>query len=316
MLTGLRTGQPFIPKILKRGNHEATSIPYSVIASLQEIQRLLLRRPRPLPSDSIEAAILIAHGLRQEPDIGSFIQRLLARHVRPKFLRDLEKGILFLGRVRSAYNCFLICTRTMAIFRHTTIKIVKSFPAREPQPRILGSLQVANLLQGLRLQALPTIFPNFQDRFQCEWRQPMIVHAEVTILIRLEERNVDPRTLFNYVGCSKKSCFLCCHFLRQHGFRSCGCHNKVYHRWTVPEVRGVSARLVRALLAGLHASQQQLINHIRGRGVPPTGFRPQLSAESTAGLTPLRIRVLFQQHFPLAPERWNSRRRRSDPVVA
>lgn len=111
MLTGLRTGKPFILKILKRGNHEATNILYSVIASLQELQRLLLKRPRPLPSDSIEAVILIAHGLRQEPDIGSFIQRPLARHVRPKFARDLEKGILFLGRVRSAYNCFLIYTR-------------------------------------------------------------------------------------------------------------------------------------------------------------------------------------------------------------
>ncbi|KAH6605051.1 hypothetical protein Trco_006758 [Trichoderma cornu-damae] len=43
--------------------------------------------------------------------------------------------------------------------------------------------------------------------------------------------------IFKYVGCSKRSCFLCSRVVQRYGsYTTRGCHGKLYNLWTVPEV--------------------------------------------------------------------------------
>lgn len=73
------------------------------------------------------------------------------------------------------------------------------------------------------------------ELLQRDFKQPVQVHAEVQILMHLVDsrhpRKPDFKE-FDYIGCSKKSCFLCWSLLR--GFYCArGSHGKIYPRWMV-----------------------------------------------------------------------------------
>ena len=58
-------------------------------------------------------------------------------------------------------------------------------------------------------------------------------HAEIQLLMFYEE-NTAATLHTNYIGCSKQSCFLCFHFIVQHGrFHVSGCHQSLYSLWSV-----------------------------------------------------------------------------------
>lgn len=60
-------------------------------------------------------------------------------------------------------------------------------------------------------------------------------HVELQLIIFYEQ---NPRlTLFSpYIGCNKRSCYLCYNFIAEHGrFQVDGCHQSLYSLWTVRE---------------------------------------------------------------------------------
>ncbi len=61
------------------------------------------------------------------------------------------------------------------------------------------------------------------------------IHAELQLII-FYETHPGLKLYCNYVGCSKRSCYLCYNFIERHGlFKVHGCHQSLYSLWTVPE---------------------------------------------------------------------------------
>lgn len=62
------------------------------------------------------------------------------------------------------------------------------------------------------------------------------VHAEIQLILAAANHESTGAIKFGYVGCSKRSCFLCSRFIQAHNtFTTRGCHGKLYNRWTVPD---------------------------------------------------------------------------------
>ena len=61
-----------------------------------------------------------------------------------------------------------------------------------------------------------------------------VVHAEMLLLIFYEQYH-DIKRIKDYIGTSKRSCFLCSSFIELHGIFSIeGCHQQLYCLWTLP----------------------------------------------------------------------------------
>ncbi|KAK0762955.1 hypothetical protein N5P37_004481 [Trichoderma harzianum] len=78
------------------------------------------------------------------------------------------------------------------------------------------------------------------------------VHAEMQVILAATKHNCTGAAIFNYVGCSKRSCFLCSRVIQSYGpYTTRGCHGKLYDLWTVPELPWLTKderlRLVQAL---------------------------------------------------------------------
>ena len=60
-------------------------------------------------------------------------------------------------------------------------------------------------------------------------------HVELQLII-FYEQNPGLTVFSPYIGCSKRSCYLCYNFIAEHGrFQVDGCHQSLYSLWTVPE---------------------------------------------------------------------------------
>jgi hypothetical protein len=178
--------------------------------------------------------------------------------------------------------------------RHITLEFISPVP-----PRFLPELTNADLLDrittlGINLDAIA--FRKYKKEVHGKINKlsilrndvlpkPVHVHAEVQLAMFLITYKPDSDTHTHvenckYIGCSKKSCYLCSQFL--HGlYRTRGSHGKVYHQWTLPAIQGLE--LLAALK--LHARIAAMGNHMRETLLRPgTAKRPTVS-ESTETVT-------------------------------
>lgn len=90
----------------------------------------------------------------------------------------------------------------------------------------------------LRLPPYSTKMNGFRgeaQRLLRRWKK-YVVHAEILLLLFYEE-NPNKRALQNYIGVSKRSCYLCANLISLHNkFRTEGDHQQLYCLWTLPSV--------------------------------------------------------------------------------
>jgi len=116
-------------------------------------------------------------------------------------------------------------------------------------------------------------------------------HAEIQLVMFYEEQ-LEKTLLNTYIGCDKLSCFLCFHFMDQHGrLHSRGCHQSLYSLWMVRDVlkTGTPSASQKVNQALVHLSavlekriKDQRQDHWRSSGFP-TG------PESIANLSRLSL---------------------------
>jgi hypothetical protein len=198
--------------------------------------------------------------------------------------------IRFLARLRTAHRVFIEIAQVLPSFDsveiiplHIETKV--SGPPRKP-------LKLAQALALIGKDCSQTTIQTFVHKswplersaqaFNSLQKQRVHVHAEVQTILGLAQSGVDTEQLFNYMGCSKRNCYLCKAFIVCYGFFDTrGCHGKLYSRWTVPNASGISPttrdRLVKAITGVQHAVGREL-----GSPIPPT--RAHLP-ESTLGVT-------------------------------
>ncbi|KAK3348856.1 hypothetical protein B0T25DRAFT_230661 [Lasiosphaeria hispida] len=113
------------------------------------------------------------------------------------------------------------------------------------------------------------------------------VHAEMQLLPSYMEVMSTNSSVFEYIGCSKKSCFLCWHFLDLlGGIKTRGCHGKLYSLWDIPDFQCVAAvqeKVTRAMLNLESLVKREILNQ-------EAGFLPH-SKESSIGGSSIETRI-------------------------
>jgi len=111
------------------------------------------------------------------------------------------------------------------------------------------------------------------------------VHAEMQLLqhciLAAPTRGGGSGKMVPYFGCSKRSCFLCWSFLDifQPGFKTRGCHGKLYNLWGLPSFEGAKAEDV-SKIAGTVRRLEMLLTKELLRG---NASALPLAKESTIG---------------------------------
>ncbi|OBT41398.1 hypothetical protein VE00_09169 [Pseudogymnoascus sp. WSF 3629] len=118
---------------------------------------------------------------------------------------------------------------------------------------------------------------------KADFEKEVRVHAEIQVLMQLVDGKNDEKSglkEFDYIGCSKKSCYLCWNLLN--GFyRVRGSHGKVYPRWTISS----PSLLKNWASLKLHSRVSEMGEAILKRLGSPIKRKTPYVAESTAGMT-------------------------------
>jgi OTT_1508-like deaminase len=106
-------------------------------------------------------------------------------------------------------------------------------------------------------------------------------HAEIQILLHLAVQGTTD-DVYQYIGCSKYSCWLCWNFLEVFSqLRTRGCHDKIYHNWRIPEIGPLNTQSVDHIVNTLVQVQAKLKRSL----LEENEQRVDAQAESSAGKT-------------------------------
>ncbi|KAJ3735073.1 hypothetical protein DFJ43DRAFT_71172 [Lentinula guzmanii] len=183
------------------------------------------------------------------------VQKLVQTEFKSGSQHQLWKSIGFLARLRRAHRTFLKISRTPLIFRSITLH-----PITKSQDEITSSHSPLTLSDTLSLLDIrpsrlnqttvrryvsPTCsVEKAQKIFYQRQKQSLQVHAELQIILHLARTHVPIENVFQYMGCSKRSCFLCKAFLDSFGsIETRGCHGKLYNQWSIPAIQRIELKM-------------------------------------------------------------------------
>ncbi|KAK9847128.1 hypothetical protein MYU51_020453 [Penicillium brevicompactum] len=229
-------------------------------------------------------------GLKRMTSIAYQLRPLAAPVGLTSHLLRIRRSVFFLGRLRSAYETF----------KETAIELQKSFKTLSisclppPDARLLKKSQLIQRVQELvKMEQVSQPQKHYLDKLRSYPTNLLtICHAEVQLLLKFEGSfsiNTDP---FPYIGCSRKSCWLCYQLLTHYKdkrtdtrgyYQTRGSHGTVYPFWNIAlgsdsvSYPGVQFNLSVALRDIQILMQQQLKGFLRTQ-------RPK-RAESTTNVT-------------------------------
>jgi hypothetical protein len=191
--------------------------------------------------------------------------------------RKLWGSIYFLGRLRSAFERMTRVLLTFPSFEKVRFVLLpKSNITAQSLNNPLGLEKTLQLL-GLNMTATTVkniLGPSWtikgaRKKFAEMQGQQLHVHAEVQMLLHLCSISGWHASAYNYIGCSKRSCFMCWNLLRTHrGYSTRGCHGRLYSRWTVPEFTDLAADQAEALGMTLVQVQNSLVEKLSSDSQP------------------------------------------------
>jgi len=249
--------------------------------TFQELHQLSTHKTVQTPS----ALIMKAYEIRSSPSF-----RWLMRGIRGNSspTKRLWISICFLGRLRETYLSFIKVATALPAFGKIVIRAIRKGQKPKPPARALTLTEAFNVL-GLKdddetvrnhVRAKYTRGKAAKDFDNIQAMKPYI-HCEVQVLLHLLQ-NDGLKDIFQYIGCSKRSCFMCWNLLTAHGpLRTRGCHGKLYSRWIIPETPNLTAAAVESLAEAIRQLENTLSLHLR----TPVGKPSAQLAESSIGIT-------------------------------
>lgn len=142
-------------------------------------------------------------------------------------------------------------------------------------------------------EGLPNDVVRKCSQFKSDCSHTPMVHCEIQLLARYEaEPSLIPTLL--YLGCSKKACFLCMHFLALSSLklRVRGCHGQCHPSWGIP-LRSLSTMQPRMrLLCEVIKERLQLL-------IEPGRFSKAVAVQQSSAVSELTSTDMFvirQQH--------------------
>ncbi|KAJ7600425.1 hypothetical protein C8J56DRAFT_1156816 [Mycena floridula] len=194
--------------------------------------------------------------------------------------RKLWVGLCWMGQLETARRTFVDIARRKWRSHTITIECSRETfrPSIPPSPLTLReTISRISSVIGRRPESHPR---DSTSDFMAVQRKERHVHAEIQMLLLLLQKEIVMDGSALYLGCSKRSCFLCWHLLQKYrGATTRGCHGRLFPRWTIPSVIGLTSRTVERLKAAVQDLQTMLTEQsIR---IPPWMNPPPLSSVGT-----------------------------------
>lgn len=245
--------------------------------------------------ETLKQMVTIAYKLRYEPEP----EELSVQS------RKVRRCVCFLGRLRSAYEVF---KETAIEFRRSFTKL-KIICLQAPEAvRISKTLCEKGIEELARDNGVP--IPK-RKRIQAELGEGSQVfthcHAEVQILIHFECLNLANTNPFPYIGCSKRSCWLCFQLLSiyrakrsgKRGFyETRGCHGQIYPRWhATPSTRPSDPHVQFYLTTTIREIQDLMVQRLREVYPSQRLAVAESSVNATVVNKPLQRRALAKQRI-------------------
>ena len=135
--------------------------------------------------------------------------RRLLQNIDLKTSKKVWQGLVLPGRLRVAYDTFIESALHFSVFKN--MKIYNTRDSLTWGPTFSGKHSSSNL---------PTsVLPDFQrlnnrqkKQFRKSHAKPLFVHAEIQLLVLFEQmrtQRANGCSIYDYLGCSKKTCSLC-----------------------------------------------------------------------------------------------------------
>jgi hypothetical protein len=219
--------------------------------------------------------------------------------------RKIWVDIGFLGRLRIAYNVLV-----RAMERLDGLGDVMIQPLIWPRRRNRRKWDEANkawtLGETFQSLGIPYTDATVKEMCGATWsrhkltkrfdeiqRKAPQVHVEMQLLLFGAQLHPIEANSSSYIGCSKRSCFLCWKFLGIHGgFRTRATHGKIYHMWSIPHVEGMPEQLQALVVRTLDSVEESVLVQL---SMKKNGLR--LAKESTVGGSSIETRVGFGGTF-------------------
>ncbi|KKO98364.1 hypothetical protein THAR02_09534 [Trichoderma harzianum] len=185
-------------------------------------------------------------------------------------IRSLRDALGLLGKLQTCFNTLTRSAERLSGFQNLRILPVINLPTGAAKPKGTDRNNAWSLMEtfsslGLALNDKTAESLVGAGKRKGSWTKNKLlqrfdkmkssaseVHAEMQVILAATKHNCTGAAIFNYVGCSKRSCFLCSRVIQSYGsYTTRGCHGKLYDLWTVPELPWLTKderlRLVQAL---------------------------------------------------------------------
>lgn len=177
----------------------------------------------------VELSYSVARSYNKTPTLLEYSAERLDRE---KLLRLIR----FVGRTKTSYHTFLEAASWFPSFQEICLIFVPPFAAESKVPKHLRipipeDMETCYKASKIKAKKIADIRARYDEL--CAKR--LHVHAEIGLLFYLLRRGSTLSRLFNYIGISKQSCFLCHHMLLGiEIFQNRGCHGVLETQWTLP----------------------------------------------------------------------------------
>jgi hypothetical protein len=274
----------------------------SLLLCLEDLRVLINDAPHLSTHDGLEEAVQSAYNicyLYNQQEFESIANRV-------SDARSLRNALCFLGRLKSSFKTLIRGAERLSNFQNLRILPVTILPTHRAKGNSTGEWSVAKTFSCLGLslkdQTVKSVFASgkkkgiqtksklllkFDKLKSCDSE----VHAEVQVALAATRHECKGASTFEYVGCSKRSCFLCSRFVQRYGqFKTRGCHGKIYNLWTLPQVPWLSEGERFSLVQVLGHIEKDMRDSIQNK----EAINIPLAQESTIGGSSL---ATIRQHF-------------------
>jgi hypothetical protein len=270
-----------------KSSEASTQREYQNLQELYALSNSVATNSGEEPFTAPSRVVLKAYELRES----AAIKELLLNQKDKEALK-LWISICLVGRLRAAFQTFTKIAFKLPAFSKVTIYLVDSGSFYSQIPK--RSIQYLGLAQTMKLIGLNNDNATIKkyvgkkwdhkkaaEMFEFRQHQTPRIHAEVQLFLSLSQQGLI-QDIVPYIGCSKRSCFMCWHFLNEIGGPlTKGCHGKLYTMWTVPETQSLSPLVVKKIVTALNRMRNLIAREI----LSPIPAIPKLP-ESSIGMTP------------------------------
>ncbi|KAL7806178.1 hypothetical protein V8C26DRAFT_416942 [Trichoderma gracile] len=280
----------------------------SLLSRLEGLRSLIDLVTHSPSQDSIEKLIQSAHDAYRSYNEHDF-KEITSNLANTRSLRD---ALGYLGRLQTCFDTLVRSAERLPSFQNLQILPVIDTPTSQAKPTSTVRNNAWSLAQtfsslGLTLDDKTVASIVGSGKNKGAWTKNKLlqkfdklkasiseVHAEMRVILAATKHDCTGANIFRYVGCSKRSCFLCSRTIQHYGgYSTRGCHGKLYNLWTVPQLPSRDEKEGLKLVQALKNVERAMKESIRNGNADGLPHAPE---SSIGGSSVATTRQLFSQN--------------------